>query len=178
MYPNIIKIGTKLPEFKLKGVDGKTYSPGNFSDKILVIVFTCNHCPYAQAYEQRIMEIQNDYSSKQVQVIGINSNDSVKYPDDSYENMVQRSKERNFNFPYLHDPTQDIARIFGAQCTPHVFVFQKGILKYQGRIDDNWEQPEEVEEQELRNALEALTQGKEPDIKETSPIGCSVKWKS
>ena len=173
-----LNIGDRIPGFRLKATDGNEYSDKDFEEKeILVIVFTCNHCPYALAYEDRLIQIQRDFMER-VSLVAINSNDEVNYPEDSFENMVKRAGKRNFPYPYLRDETQDIARIFGAERTPHVFVFDKNrVLRYKGRIDDNWEYPDMVSRQEFRQAINAILEGKELSVEVTEPIGCSVKWK-
>ncbi len=174
-----LKIGNKLPEFDLPGVDGKNHSPKEFKDKeVLVVIFTCNHCPYAQAYQKRIKAIQSDFVARGAQVVAINSNDATGYPDDSFAKMIERAREKKFNFPYLRDESQEIARAFGAQVTPDCFAFdKKRILRYRGRVDDNWQNPEQAKTHDLKNAIEALLSGKEPNPKEASAIGCSIKWK-
>lgn len=174
-----LPLGASAVDFDLKGVDGKSYSLNSFSDKkILVAVFSCNHCPYAQAYEQRIIQLQHDYSTKGVAFVAINSNDDTDYPEDSFPNMVKRSKEHGFNFPYVRDESQDIARKYGAICTPHVFAFDKNRrLQYKGRIDDNWKNPQDVKVRDLKNALDEILQAKTPPVQETRPHGCSIKWK-
>lgn len=175
-----LPLGSPAIDFQLKGVDGKSYSLKSFAEKkALVVVFSCNHCPYAQAYEQRIIQLQQDYKAKAVALIAINSNDDMNYPEDSFPNMVKRSNERGFNFPYVRDESQEIARQYGAICTPHVFAFDKDRrLQYKGRIDDNWKNPAEVKTIDLRNALDEILDGKTPAIQETRPYGCSIKWKN
>lgn len=174
-----LQIGQKAPDFNLSGVDGESYCLDSFTGKkALVVIFTCNHCPYAQAYEDRIKELQLDYGSKGVQVVAICSNDSVQYADDSFENMKLRARQKSFNFPYLHDETQMTAKLYGARCTPHAFLLdQNRVLKYKGRIDDNWQSPKDVSRQDLREAMDAVLSGKLIAIFETSPMGCSIKWK-
>ncbi len=174
-----MKLGEKAIDFSLKGVDGKVYSLASFAEaKALVVIFSCNHCPYVQAYEDRIIEIARDYRNRKVNLVAINSNDSVSYPDDSLEEMIQRSKMKGFNFPYLHDETQKTARAYAATHTPHLFVFdsQKS-LAYTGKIDDNWENPARVQKRYLRDALEDLLEGKLVRLPETHAIGCTIKWK-
>ncbi len=178
---NVMKIGQAAPDFKnLPSVDGKKVSRSDFGDKkALVIFFSCNHCPYVQAYEDRIMALQNEFKDKGVQFIAINSNDDEGYPDDSFENMVKRTQEKKFNFLYLRDATQEVAKAYGASHTPHIFVFnQNRKLSYTGKIDDNWQNPSQVKKQFLREALTALVQGREPAEPETFAIGCTIKWKS
>jgi peroxiredoxin len=174
-----LPLGSSAVDFDLKGIDGKNHSLASFFDeKALVVVFSCNHCPYVQAYEDRMVQIQKDYSPKGVALVAINSNDDTGYPEDSYPNMIKRAKERGFNFPYLRDETQETAKKYGAICTPHVFAFdQKRRLQYKGRIDDN-RNPELVKTKDLRNALDAILASKKPAVQETRPFGCSVKWKN
>ncbi len=172
-------IGSSMVDFSLKGVDEKTYVLKSFADKkAVVVVFSCNHCPYVQAYETRMVQLQQDYLPKSVTLVAINSNDETGYPEDSFPNMVKRAKDRGFNFPYLRDETQNIARQYGAICTPHVFAFDSDRkLQYKGRIDDNWRNPEEVKVRDLRSGLDAILTGKTPPVQETRPYGCSIKWK-
>jgi len=174
-----VKNEQKAQEFlELKDVDGKVYSSQDFKEKILVIIFSCNHCPYVKAYEERYVKIQSEFESKGVRLIVINSNDSKKYPEDGYDLMVQRSNEKGYNFKYLHDETQVVAKSFGATNTPHVFVLDENrILQYTGRIDDNWEDESKVESHDLRNVLNDLLEGKQPRLDSTLPVGCSIKWK-
>ena len=179
MATKTLKIGSTMPGFSLKGVDNKTYSTDNFTDKkVLMVIFSCNHCPYVQAYEGRIIAIQNDYADKGVAVMAINSNDDSKYGEDSFENMIRRSNEKGFNFPYLRDEDQDVAKKFDASHTPEIFVFNKDReLCYHGKIDDNWKEPEKVKSKYLRDALDELLAGKEISVPETFSIGCTIKWK-
>lgn len=174
-----LQIGQIAKDFgPLKAADGKAYGLGDLKEKVLVVIFSCNHCPYVVAYEDRIIAIQDDFASKGVKVVAINSNDSVKYTDDSFEKMVVRAKEKSFNFTYLHDADQSVARAFGATNTPHVFVLdERRVLRYVGRIDDAWDRPAKAKEHDLRNALNALLNGQEPKPASTLPVGCSVKWK-
>lgn len=170
---------SKAIDFELPGVDGKSHSLKELADKkAVIVIFSCNHCPYVQAYEDRIIEIQKDYAAKGVQVVAINSNDSLNYPEDSYENMVKRAKERKFNFLYLRDEDQKAARAYGATHTPHIFLFdQKGELRYTGKIDDNWQEPGKVKKRYLRDAVDAVIAGKSVPEPETHAIGCTIKWK-
>jgi peroxiredoxin len=172
-------MGQKAIDFRLPGVDGKEHSLASFADKkLLVLIFTCNHCPYARAYEDRIIALQKDYADKSVQVIAINPNDDAGYPEDSFDNMIKRAKARGFNFPYLRDETQRTARAYGAEYTPEAYVLNAHReLCYIGRIDDNWQHPEKVHSRDLRNAIESLLNGKPVANPVTHAIGCSVKWK-
>lgn len=174
-----LKTGDSASAFSLKGVDGKSHSVADFAKrKILVVIFTCNHCPYAQAYQERVKAVQQEYGEKGVQIVAINSNDSRNYPQDSFENMVKRARDVRFNYPYLRDESQQVARAYGAEVTPDVFVFdQKRRLRYRGRIDDNWEEPDNVTVHDLRNALDELLAGKDISRPVSRAIGCSIKWK-
>ncbi len=168
-----------LIPFNLPGVDGKNYSPNDFADKeVLAVIFSCNHCPYVRAWEDRMIQIQRDYADKGVQLIAISSNDPEQYPDDSFPKMKERAQEKGFNFPYLFDETQEVARAYGAERTPEVFVFDRDRrLRYHGAIDDNYEDPNAVQRHYLREALDAILAGKDPEITETPPVGCTIKWK-
>ena len=184
----VLSIGSKAPDFNLPAVDGKTYTLQSFSKaKILAIIFTCNHCPTAQGYEQRIIQLSKDYSSKGVQVVAINPNDpkSLRLDElgwsdvgDSFEDMKVRAREQNFNFPYLYDGETEVAsRKYGPVSTPHVFIFDQGrILRYTGRID-NEENPRKTQtEFDTRNALDALLSQRDVPVPVTKVFGCSVKW--
>ena len=187
-HPPALAIGSPLPDFNLKGVDDKMHTPAEYSAaKLLVIVFTCNHCPTAQAYEERIKAIQADYQGKGVQVVAINPNsaaavrfDEMGYGDlgDTFAEMKVRAEHHKFNFPYLDDgETQEIVTKFGAIATPHVYIFDAARkLRFQGRID-NSENEALVKVHDTRAALDALLAGKEPEIKTTRVFGCSIKWK-
>lgn len=173
-----LPIGSPLISFDMKGTDGRNYMPKYYMNRdLLVVVFTCNHCPYAQAYEDRILAIAREFS-RNVAFFAINSNDASKYPQDSLENMRIRARDKNYPFPYLHDERQDVARAFGALVTPHAFVFdQSNKLAYQGGIDDNWQDPKAVAKQYLRDAIVELL-ARRRVTRQTAPvIGCSIKWK-
>jgi peroxiredoxin len=174
-----LAVGSKAKPFSLPAVDGKTYKLESFADKqVLVIIFSCNHCPYVQAYEERIIAIQKDYAERGVQVLAINSNDDVNYPEDNFDNMVKRAREKKFNFPYLRDASQEVAKSYGATHTPHIFLFDGNReLVYTGKIDDNWQEPNKVKRQYLREAVNALLAGKQVRERETFAIGCTIKWK-
>jgi peroxiredoxin len=183
-----LAIGSRAPDFKLPGTDGKTYTLSSFKNAaVLVIIFTCNHCPTAQAYEDRLIQLTKDYRAKNVAVVAISPNDpkSVRldelgYSDmgDSFEEMKRRAKQKHFNFPYLYDgDAQATARAYGPVATPHVFIFDKArTLRYQGRID-NVEKPTKTPtELNTRDAIEALLQNKPVPVETTKVFGCSVKW--
>ncbi len=179
MQENKLKIDSLIPDFSLKGVDDKTYSLNDFSDKkILIVIFSCNHCPYVQAYEERIISLQKEFEKDSVQIVAINSNDDIKYPDDSFDEMKKRAAARGFNFPYLRDEIQDVAKAFGATHTPQIFLFNSDRkLKYEGKIDDNWQEPDKVKSAYLREAILELLDNNEVSVPETFSIGCTIKWK-
>ena len=177
-YSKGMPVGTPAPAFRLPGVDGETYSLDSFRDaKLLVVIFTCNHCPYAQALEQRFIELQRDYAGAGVRLCAISSNDDRSYPDDSFANMKVRAHDNGWNFPYLHDASQDVARAYDAACTPDIFVFDaERKLRYNGRCDDNWKEPDKVKQRELRRALDLLLAGQVIDFPVQPALGCSIKW--
>ena len=173
------KPGDKATDFKLKSVDGKMYSMSDYKDvKGFIVVFTCNHCPFAVKYEDRVIELAKKYKSKGYVLLAINPNDPAVQPDDSYELMQKRAIEKNFTFPYLFDEGQKIYPQYGATKTPHVFLLDKNlIVKYIGAIDDNVEDASAVKEHYLENAIAALEKGQEPAVNSTKAIGCSIKAK-
>ena len=174
-----LQIGDPAPAFSLPGTDAHTHSLDGLSDKsVLVVVFSCNHCPYVQAYEDRLVAVQRDYAGRGVQVIAINSNDDANYPEDSFARMVARAGAKGFNFLYLRDASQAVARAYGATHTPQLFVFDRArTLRYTGKIDDNWQHPRAVTRHYLRDALDALLAGRAPADSQTHAIGCTIKWK-
>ncbi len=184
----VLPIGSPLPDFKLPGVDGKTYTPADFAAaKFLVVMFTCNHCPTAQAYEGRMKQLVTDYAAKGVAFVGINPNsaaavrfDEMGYTDlgDTFAEMKIRAAHQKYNFPYLDDGIeQAVVEKFGALATPHLFIFDSARkLRFQGRID-NSEREDLVKHHETREALDALLAGKEPEVTTTRVFGCSIKWK-
>jgi peroxiredoxin len=186
--PKTLEIGASAPDFRLPGTDGKTYSLKSFaSASVLVIIFTCNHCPTAQAYEDRIKALVNDYKKKGVAVVAVSPNDpqavaldEMGYSDlgDSFEEMKIRAKDKKFNFPYLYDgETETMSRAYGPMATPHVFVFDKQRkLRYTGRLDAS-EKPGTANAEDTRQALDALLAGKPVAVTKTKTFGCSIKWK-
>lgn len=172
-------LGTPAPDFSLTSVDSKRYSLKDFqSKKILAVLFICNHCPYVQAVEDRILSLRRRFEKQSVQLVGICSNDPTDYPDDKPENLLKRWQTKEYGFPYLVDESQDVARIFGAVCTPDIFVYDdKRLLAYHGRIDDNWQDAKKVTREELKEAIEALWAGKKPSSQQNPSMGCSIKWK-
>jgi len=187
LQPPTLALGSPAAELSLPGVDGKTYSLQDFrSARCLVVVFTCNHCPTAQYYEERLKRIVADYRSKGLALVAISPNDpaSVRLDElgwsdlsDSFEEMKLRAHERQFDFPYLYDgDTETVSRAYGPVATPHAFLFDaERKLRYAGAIDDS-ERPQHVTKHYLRDAIEALLEGKEPAVKTTKVTGCSIKW--
>jgi len=175
----MLKLNDQAPAFNLKGVDGKTHSLDELKgQKGIAVIFSCNHCPYVKAYEDRMIQLAKEYQPKGINFVLINANDPAKYPEDSFENMVRRAEEKGYPFPYLHDETQEVPRAYGAERTPEVFLFDSELkLRYHGTIDDNWEDASKATKHYLKDALEALLAGQEPQIQETTPVGCTIKWK-
>ena len=176
------EIGDEATDFSLKNVDDQMVSLANFPDaKGYIVIFTCNHCPYAKAYEERIIDLNNKYAALGYPVIAINPNDPAVQAEDSFEEMKIRAKEKGFTFPYLFDEGQKIYPIYGATKTPHVFILNKennkNIVKYIGTIDNNYEDASAVTEKYVENAIDALLAGKEIQEKTTVAIGCSIKTK-
>lgn len=173
-----LQLGQPAPDFCLPGIDGKTHCLADFkASKFLVIVFSCNHCPYVIGSEDRMINFYNDYKAKGVEMVAINSNETKDHPGDSFENMVSHAKEKGLKWPYLRDEKQDVALAYGALRTPHYYVFdQDRKLRYTGRMDDNPRTPGKETTRELRDAMDALLAGKEPPVAMTNPIGCNVKW--
>ena len=176
-------IGDKAADFKLKNVDGTMVSLANYEDaKGFIVIFTCNHCPYAIAYEDRIIALDKKYKELGYPVIAINPNDPDVQPGDSYEGMQERAKDKNFTFPYLYDEDQSTYPKYGATRTPHIYVLNKEkgdlVVRYIGTIDDNYADASAVKETYLANAVDALLAGNEPDPAVTKAIGCSIKTKN
>jgi thiol-disulfide isomerase/thioredoxin len=185
--PRTLPLGSPAPNFKLPGVDGREYSLRDFADaKVLAVIFTCNHCPTAQYYEERIKKLVSDYKEKGVAVVAISPNDpnSVRLDElgwsdtnDTLEEMKLRAEYEQFNFPYLYDgDNQEASRAYGPVATPHIFIFDaERKLRYVGRIDDS-EREQSVKVRDARLAIDALLAGNEPPVKQTRAVGCSVKW--
>ena len=174
-----IKLNEPYINFLLPSTDGNDVSLDMASlGEYKLVIFSCNHCPYAQAWEDRIINIQKKYKSSGISTIMISSNDAEKYPEDNFTKMKERHSEKKFNFSYLYDETQEVAKMYGAERTPEVFLFNElGLLKYQGTIDDNYEDENNVNKKYLEDAIESLIQGKDPEISSTDPVGCTIKWK-
>lgn len=174
------KVGDIATDFSLKNVDNKKVSLKDIKDaKGYIVVFTCNHCPYAVAYEDRIIALDKKYKKLGYPVVAINPNNPEKQKDDSFAKMQERAKDKKFTFPYLLDEGQKIYPQYGATKTPHVYVLQKtakgNVVKYIGAIDDNYEDAAAVKTKYVENAVDALVKGKEVTVKETKAIGCSIK---
>lgn len=176
------KIGDVAKDFKLKNIDEKYVSLADYKDsKGFIVIFTCNHCPYAKAYEDRIVALDKKYKQLGYPVIAINPNDPSVQPEDSFEAMKIRAKEKQFTFPYLLDEDQHVFPEFGATRTPHVFVLKKesigNVVKYIGAIDNNYEDEDDVSEYFLANGLSDLLANKEVKLTKTVAIGCTIKVK-
>lgn len=167
-------------DFTLPATNGETYTLSDLFNeaKAVAVVFTCNHCPYARAWEDRINAIARDYAARGVRLLAINSNDVQVSPADSWDHMISRAREKQFVFPYLYDESQDIARRYGAERTPEFFIFDAAReLRYHGAPDDNYEDEQAITHHYVREALDALLAGQEASIPQTSPVGCTIKWK-
>lgn len=178
-YTPEASLGSAMPAFNLPSVDGKKLSNIDLKSKrATAILFICNHCPYVKAVEDRIIALARKFESKGVALVGICSNDSADYPEDAPSELKKRWTEKNYGFPYLIDENQEVAKAFGAICTPDIFVYdQNQRLAYRGRIDDSWRNPALVKRRELEDALEALSSGKSVNPEQNPSMGCSIKWK-
>lgn len=177
------QVGDIATDFSLKNVDGQMISMKDYQEaKGFIIAFTCNTCPFAKLYEQRIIDLHNTYAPEGYPVIAINPNDPVKQPGDSFEKMKARAKEMNYPFPYLVDETQEITREYGATNTPHMYVLKKAegkyVVKYIGAIDNNPKEPDNATKKYIHDAIDALINEKAVPVEETKAIGCTIKWKS
>lgn len=173
------ELGLACPDFSLPSVDGKNYELNSFNkSRALLVAFICRHCPYVLAIEDRLLKLSHSYDVKQLQTVAICSNDWQKYSADSPANLLARWKEKQYNFPYLLDESQQIAKDFDAVCTPDLFLYdEKRELYYHGRLDDNWKDASKVVNQELKNAIDLLLSGKKPPEAQSPTIGCSIKWR-
>ncbi len=177
-----LAVGDKAVAFSLKNIDGKTVSLADYnSAKGVILTFTCNHCPYSKAYESRIVALDKQYKPLGYPVVAINPNDPTLEPEDSFDEMKKRAKDKGFTFPYLVDATQDITKAYGATRTPHMFVLQREgdafFVRYIGAIDDNHSEPEKVTKRYLGEAVDALLAGKPVPNSFTKAIGCGIKWR-
>lgn len=182
-YSQGYEVGDKATDFRLLNVDGKYVSMSDYPDaKGFIVIFSCNHCPYVKAYEDRMIEIHNEFAPQGYPVIAINPNDSLAQPQDAYSKMKIRAKEKNFPFPYLVDADQSVFPVYGATRTPHVFLLNREgnddlRVAYIGAIDDNYQDAARVETPYLANAVNALMDGNQPNPDFTRAIGCGIKKK-
>jgi peroxiredoxin len=167
------------PTFDLPGVDGRNHSLEEYADaQVLVLVQSCNHCPYVLAWEGRINDLQSEYGARGVRIVAINSNDAEAYPGDSFDAMVEHAREAAYVIDYLHDESQDVMRTLGSERTPEAFVYDADRrLVYHGAVDDNRDE-EGVTARYLRDAIEAALAREDPPVADTPPVGCTVKWRS
>jgi peroxiredoxin len=173
-----LALATDAPPFALPGVDGRNHSLDDYAEApVLAIVWSCNHCPYVLAWEERMSAIQREYADRGFRLVAINSNDAERYPTDSFDAMKQHASEQDFPFAYLYDEDQSVARAYGPERTPEVFLFDaERRLVYHGAIDDSRDE-QTVSERYLRDAIEATLDGREPAKRETPPVGCTVKYR-
>ena len=176
-----LKIGDTASAFALRNVNGSNVDLLKaMGTKGAIVVFTCNHCPFSKAYEERIMDLDKNFRDQGYPVIAINPNDPSISPEDSFEKMQERAKERGYSFPYLFDEKQEVAKAFGATRTPHVYLLNlengSPVVEYIGSIDDNADEPKDVKEKFLENALKQLIAGQKVALQETKAIGCTIKW--
>ncbi len=182
IYGQGYKVGDVAKDFSLLNIDGNYIGMGSMQKaKGYIVIFTCNSCPYAKAYESRIIQLDKKYASKGFPVVAINSNDEKIQPEDSYKKMQTLAKAKGYPFPYLYDSSQEIASMYGATRTPHVFLLNKEndqlIVKYIGAIDDNSDDVSKVKMKYVENAIDQILTNQEVAIKETKAIGCGIKWK-
>lgn len=175
-------IGGSVAEFKLQNAKGGTVSLSDYKDKKgVIVVFTCNHCPFAKAYEERMIALDKKYAALNFPVVAINSNDASDYEDESIDNMKKRATEKGYTFPYLQDATQAVAKAFGATRTPHVFVLRnenaKFTVQYIGTIDDNYQDPAGVTKRYVEDAVNNILAGKPVVVTQTKAVGCAIGWK-
>ena len=184
-YSQAPVLGSEAPDFHLRGTDGKFHGLSGFASdpaiQILIVAFICNHCPYVKAIRGRLQKVASQNSARGVQMVGINSNDPVRYPDDNFEAMQREVIEHGYTFPYLQDATQEVAKAYRAVCTPDFFVYAKRegkfLLEYAGRLDNSWKDESAVTHHELQEAVDALLLGQKPNAKQQPSMGCSIKWK-
>ena len=174
-----VDLGTPIVDFELPGIDGKTYTPESFKGyESVALIVTCNHCPYAVASWPILIELQKQFQDRGVQFVAINPNDAVNYPDDAFDKMGPVAEKIGLNFPYLRDESQDVSRRLKAQCTPDIYVYNRDQkLYYHGRINDNWQQPEQVTQENLKDAITSLLNGEKAPETQYPSMGCSIKWK-
>jgi len=176
--PQVLKSGNTAPSFALKGVDGKTHSLGDYKSKSTLIIFICNHCPYVKARIGDVVALQRKFSPTELQVIGINSNDP-NYQDEGFENMIKFSEDYKLNFPYLIDDTQQVAKAFGAVCTPDPFLLDSGKkLVFHGKVNDALEPESKPTVPVMENNVRKVLRGEKIEKEFDPSIGCSIKWKN
>lgn len=178
-YTPPVHTNNPCPDFKLLGVDTKNYSLKDFSNaKALCVMFICNHCPYVKAIEDRLISLANELIPQGCQFVAICANDAENYPDDSYPELQKRAHEKNYPFVYLYDETQEVAKKFGAVCTPDFFVYDSKLQEqYRGRLDDSWKDASQVKNQELKAAILNILNGQVPNADQKASMGCNIKWK-
>ena len=174
-----VALGAPCPDFRLPTVDGGVVARDDLrDDPVLAVLFLCNHCPYVQAIEDRLAALAREYEGRGVQFVGICANDPTDYPDDAPAKLLARWREKAFGFPYGVDASQDVARAFGAVCTPEFFVYGPDRrLAYHGRLDDSWRDPAQVTRRDLAAAFDALLAGRQPAREQIASMGCSIKWR-
>ena len=173
----MVELGSPAPNFNLPDTSGNHISLDDFKSETFVVIFTCNHCPYAKAVEDRLVALGNDYKGKTDFVL-ISSNDVVNYPEDSPTRMAEKHKSKGYPFPYLFDETQEVAKAYRAVCTPDIFLYNKDRkLEYRGRLDDNWQNPQSVTREELKMAIDAVLSGNKIEFDQIPSMGCNIKWK-
>lgn len=177
-YSPKIELGEKLKSFSLPNVVGGNFSTEDLNDnEVLCVLFICNHCPYVKAIEDRLIALGKHFQNTDVKMVAICSNDPSEYPEDSPEQLKARALEKSYPFPYLFDSTQQVAKNFGAVCTPDIFVFDRSQnLFYRGRLDDSWRDPAKVSREELKEALELALKNKTSPETQNPSMGCSIKW--
>ncbi|HRO66689.1 MAG TPA: thioredoxin family protein [Pseudobdellovibrionaceae bacterium] len=179
VYTPEAELGSPCPTFRLPSVTGESFdSAALLTNRPFLVMFICNHCPYVKAIEDRLIEVGRIFRKKNLPVVAICSNDPADYPEDSFENLASRAREKGYPFPYLFDETQDVAKSFGAVCTPDFFLYdEEGKLAYRGRLDDSWKDAAKVKRRELMTALDRLLAGEAVDADQVPSMGCSIKWK-
>lgn len=173
------ELGESFHHFQLKDVEGRKFDTQEIPDENgIVLMFICNHCPYVQAIEDRLIDLGREYKDKKVSFFAICSNDPTDHPEDAPQELLRRSREKSYPFPYLVDENQDVAKAFGAVCTPDLFVYdEKKHLFYRGRLDDSWKAPEKVKKRDLSVALDLMLDRQPPPQDQIPSMGCSIKWK-
>jgi peroxiredoxin len=171
-------LGQRMPAFTLPTVDGATLASDALAGQVAVVMFICNHCPYVKAIEDRMIALARAYEGRGVRFVGICANDAAGYPDDAPAALAARARDKGYGFPYLHDASQDVARAFGAVCTPEFYVYGRdGQLVYRGRMDDSWKDAAKVTRRELAAGIDAALAGAPPLSEQRPALGCSIKWR-